>query len=95
MKLYIAGKITGDPDYRAKFAAAEIGLTLAGHTVLNPTVLPAGLSQGDYLRVCFAMLDCAEAAYFLRDWRDSAGAKLEHDHCIYTGKQTMYQGGGA
>ncbi len=25
MKIYIAGKITGDPDYRAKFADAQEG----------------------------------------------------------------------
>ena len=30
------GKITGDPGYRDKFAAAEIQLGWQGHTVLNP-----------------------------------------------------------
>lgn len=32
MKVYIAGKITGDPGYRDKFAAAEIQLGWQGHT---------------------------------------------------------------
>ena len=40
MKVYIAGKITGDPGYRDKFAAAEIQLGWQGHTVLNPAELP-------------------------------------------------------
>ena len=33
MKVYIAGKITGDPGYRDKFAAAEMQLFWHGHTV--------------------------------------------------------------
>ena len=36
MKIYIAGKITGDPDYRAKFADAQRQIEAQGHIVLNP-----------------------------------------------------------
>ena len=46
MKVYIAGKITGDPGYRDKFAAAEIQLGWQGHTVLNPAELPGGHEPG-------------------------------------------------
>lgn len=36
MKVYIAGKITGDRRYRAKFREAAKALEEAGHVVLNP-----------------------------------------------------------
>ena len=36
MKVYIAGRITGDPRYREKFAEAEAALREVGHIPLNP-----------------------------------------------------------
>ena len=35
-KIYIAGKITGDPEYKAKFEAAAEAYKKKGYTVLNP-----------------------------------------------------------
>lgn len=92
MKVYIAGKITGDPDYGAKFKRAEGALREEGHTVINPAVLPAGLDPADYGRICFAMLDSADAVAFLDDYMDSPGAALEHEYSEYTDKKTMYIG---
>lgn len=89
MKVYIAGKITGDPDYRAKFKRAEDALREEGHTVINPAVLPAGLDPADYGRICFAMLDSADAVAFLGDFGESRGAKVEYDYCKYTKKKIM------
>lgn len=88
MKVYIAGKITGDRNYKAKFKAAQKALEQQCHTVLNPAIMPAGLTPGDYMRVCFAMIDTAEIVLFLPDYTDSRGARLEWDYCQYTGKQT-------
>lgn len=87
MKVYIAGKITGDPGYRDKFAAAEIQLGWRGHTVLNPAELPGGMSREDYMRICFAMIDVADAVVFLPDAKDSAGARLERAYCEYIEKE--------
>lgn len=92
MKVYIAGKITGDPDYRAKFKRVEDALREEGHTVINPAVLPAGLDPADYGRICFAMLDSADAVAFLDDYMDSPGATLEHEYSEYTDKKTMHIG---
>lgn len=86
MKIYIAGKIAGDENYREKFAAAAARLEEAGMTVLNPAVLPGDLTKADYMRICFAMIDSADAVYFLRDRAQSEGAKLEMQWCRYTGK---------
>lgn len=38
MKIYIAGKITGDPYYKAKFARAAADIADAGHTPINPAM---------------------------------------------------------
>lgn len=43
MKVYLAGKITGDQNYREKFAAAAKKLEeRAGVTVISPTVRRRG-----------------------------------------------------
>lgn len=86
MKVYIAGKITGDPDYRAKFKTAQMLLEGMGHIVLNPATLPGGMTNADYMRICFAMIDTADAVAFLQDWRDSPGACLERSYCVQIGK---------
>ena len=77
MKVYLAGKITGDPGYRAKFRAARERVEWMGHIALDPSVLPEGMETADYMRICTAMLDSADAIGLLRDWVDSPGAKCE------------------
>lgn len=86
MKIYIAGKISGDNDYKAKFQAAAEKLEQAGHVVLNPATLPEGLKQVDYMRICFAMLEAADIAVFLPDYKESTGATLEWGWCLKTVK---------
>lgn len=86
MKIYIAGKITGDRGYKAKFREAARKLEALGHVVLNPATLPAGLTDRDYINIGLAMLEAADMAVFLPDYRDSAGAMLEWAYCRRTGK---------
>ena len=99
MKIYIAGKITGDKKYRAKFREADKALEALGHVVLNPAILPAGLEERDYMRITLAMLEAADLAVFLPDYRESAGAMIEWAWCKRTGKDcALYldmKGGGA
>lgn len=88
MKIYIAGKIYGDPNFRKKFAAAQKTLEMegGGNVVLNPAILPDGLTVAEYMRICFAMIDVADVVVFLPDWRRSGGAQLEKAYCDYTEK---------
>ena len=88
-KVYIAGKITGDSGYWEKFRQAERELEEGGFIVLNPAELPEGMQPCDYMRICFAMMDCADIVAFLPDYSQSRGARLEYDWCQYTGKQTV------
>lgn len=91
MKVYLAGKITGDSNYREKFAAAAKKLEeRAGVTVISPAVTPEGLKKADYMRICFAMLESADAAVFLPDWEDSPGAQLEKHWCEYVEKKMVF-----
>ena len=91
MKVYIAGKITGDPQYRNKFGRAASWLRARGHAALNPAVLPEGMEQRDYMRICIAMLEAADLAVFLPDYRESKGAMAEWAWCQRTGKDcAMY-----
>lgn len=86
MKIYIAGKITGDPNYRKKFLEAKKRLEQDGAVILNPAVLPEGLTKIDYMRMSFAMIDAADTVKFLPDAADSPGAQLERRYCEYVGK---------
>ena len=54
MKIYISGKIAGDPNYKGKFARAAAQLERLGATVINPATAPEGLTKLDYMRICFA-----------------------------------------
>lgn len=92
MKIYIAGKITGDPNYHTKFCKAKLELLRHGlrPAILNPASLPEGMDLCDYSRICVAMMESADVVAFLPDWQDSRGARLEHGWCQYVGKQTMY-----
>lgn len=49
MIIYLAGKITGNPEYRKQFAAAKTELERDGHIVLNPAELPEGMSPAAYM----------------------------------------------
>ena len=89
MKVYIAGKITGNENYRAEFAEAEEKLRELGHIPLNPAVLPEGLEKADYMRICLAMLDSADAIAPLPSWTRSDGAAIEMSLARYTDKKQI------
>lgn len=98
MKVYIAGKITGDPEYFEKFAKAAAYIEQQGYIrrqrniVLNPADMPEGMSKADYMRICFAMIDTADFCVFLQDWEESRGARLERAYCEYIGKEAVTLG---
>ena len=81
MKIYVAGKITGDPDYKQKFNEAEKALAKLGHSVMNPASLGdyPEFSYKDYLFISQAMQMKCSAVLFLHDWADSNGAMQEFE----------------
>ncbi|QTE37203.1 DUF4406 domain-containing protein [Mucilaginibacter gossypii] len=92
--VYIAGKVTGLPvnEFQAKFAAAKEKLQAQGFSVLNPCDFIA--PDEDWktaMRKATTLLNMADHIYMLPDWRDSAGAILEHRLAVKFGLNTMYE----
>ena len=91
MKIYIAGKISGDPGYKEKFAAAAAALRCRWPeaVILNPAVLPEKMTPADYMAICLPMLLRADVAAFLPDWQRSNGARIERAVAAYCGKRII------
>ena len=89
MKIYLAGKISGDPGYREKFLRYEEQLQGEGHIVLNPASLPEGMKNEEYARICGAMMSVSDCVAFIPDWEESHGAQVEYAWCKYVGKPMM------
>lgn len=78
MRLYIAGPMSGLPDFNyPAFHAAEAELWSAGHGVLNPARNPEQDSWEGYMREAIALVVQADGIAFLPGSKDSRGARLE------------------
>ena len=89
MKVYIAGPITGHPDYADYFAKAEVIIRHMGATVLNPAILPAGFTWDEYISMTMAMLNVCDTIVMLPGWEDSRGAMREYRQALATGKAIL------
>ena len=85
MRLYVAGPMTGLPDFNyPTFNAAANDLRRVGYDVLNPAEIEAdnptpGTPQAWdwYMRHALRMVLLADALAVLPDWHRSRGASLE------------------
>ena len=93
MKIYIAGKITGDKNYKIKFKRAEKLLRSLGHSVMNPAwIAPSDdFTWTDYMQISGMMQARCNAVYFLKDWKDSEGAKIEFKRCHQLNQTAFFE----
>ena len=93
-KIYIAGKVTGEPKHSCalKFATAQKELEKRGFEVINPIEV-VGDFNADWqtaMRKCIiALMDC-DAICLLPDWIDSRGAKIEFELAAKLGLGVHY-----
>ena len=85
-KIYISGAITSIGQIKAEklFNKAEKMLNEQGFDVVNPMKLKHehDLTWVDYMRVDLkALLDC-DYIYMLSNWKNSKGAKIEHQLAV-------------
>lgn len=78
MKIYIAGKITGNDNFKEEFERVDNALKAKGHITTNPAILPDGFSQKDYMKICLSMLDCCDAILLMNNWKESKRATIEY-----------------
>lgn len=86
-KVYISGKITGDPNYLIKFFQAECALRRRGFVTLNPARHVEGLTYEEYMRLDFTMIDICDAICRLPDHMDNPGAQAEIGYAMARGKK--------
>lgn len=90
-KIYISGKITGLDNFEDLFNAVEQDLRFNGFAVMNPAKIGAGFSYDEYMAICIPMLQICDVVYMLSNWKDSTGAKIEHQIAELSGKEIIYQ----
>ena len=73
MKVYIAGKITGNKNYVEQFEKAEKVLKELGHAVINP-VKNIGFSYREYIDMGLSELSKCDAICLLEGYEESNGA---------------------
>lgn len=91
MKVYIAGSISKNPNYKEQFKKAEEILVANGCAVMSPAILPEGFTQEDYMTVCISMINVCNVTLFLDGWEKSTGAKVEHMYCDKIEKPIFYE----
>ena len=85
-KVYIAGPITNDPDYKIKFDTIAKYLTNAGYKVFNPTSAPVGLTYKEYVDLGLELLmhcDCMCILPYKEN--SSSGVMLEKHYAELVG----------
>ena len=90
MKIYLSGKVTGDPNHKITFFGAALPLMALGHEVLNPVDGNDGLTDPDAMRRAVGMLLSADAVVMLPGWASSWGALIEHELAQRLGLPVIY-----
>lgn len=86
---YLSGPITGRANAKEIFDNTASVLTGAGWVVLNPCVLPMGMTQEQYMHIDLAMLDKADVMILLDGYETSRGVSIELAHAAKEDKPVL------
>lgn len=94
MNIFISGKVTGDNLANVKFLNASLTLeNLFGRRahIISPTDIDLnGMSWEDCMDITVTILKHCDTVVFLPDWKDSKGARQEHEYAVNNGKKILY-----
>lgn len=101
VKVFISGKITGEPIDECYYKFAEacghiMGLEKEDQIIeiVNPLWLKGihfGISHKEAMEICLeALKDCSHI-YMLKDWKESKDAMIEHQFAMDNGIKIIYQ----
>lgn len=93
-KIYLSGKISGDPNFKEKFAQKEKELTAQGHLVFNPALHPDMFTWEQFMELDLKALANCDSIYLLQDWETSRGANIEYEEARRLGKEIIFENGG-
>lgn len=89
-KVYVAGAISNTDKFWEPFEEACNRLKAEGLIPFDPAKLSPGLSQPEYMHICYACIDTCEAIFFLPNWIYSTGANKERVYGMDKGMPTYY-----
>jgi len=77
-KIYICGKVTGDPNYREKFLKEDDRLSSLGYEPVDPTAcISSKESWSKAMKLAIRLMLLCDGVSLLPDWRKSKGAIIE------------------
>ena len=97
MKIYLSGPITGVPDFKEKFEAAEAEakekLRDWEPEKFNPAriSLPEDAAHEDYMKICMRELARCNSIYMLNGWENSRGACREYGYALGAKMMILHQ----
>ena len=93
-RIYIAGKITGDADYKVKLTAGVLHLLRLGweyENIVNPVKeCKEGWPWWRCMMRCLRLVSGCGWVAMLPDWNESRGARIEHRVAQMLGKDIIY-----
>ena len=89
-KVYIAGGISNDPNYKEHFSEAEKYLKELGFQPINP-IMPLGFTYKEYIDMGLSKLKYCDSIFMLKGWQESKGALLEHLYAQTIDLKIMYE----
>lgn len=93
-RVYLSGRITGDPRYADKFSRAEMTVRIEfchRGIVVNPAEwCPEGWGWLRCMARCLLLEAMCSHVAMLSDWRESRGARIEHRLALLMKKEIIY-----